>query len=108
MAQETLVSTEKLINEFKQLINSNYQNAISTVTSNYRNATRSLQQMMGSNADEADEKFLESDILAQMTADEVHSLQSHLNDSRLIRDKLNWSHISSALMHELDDKISFS
>eukprot|EP01083_Nonionella_stella_P152847 490389_1 len=107
MAQETIVSTEKL-NEFKQLIDSNYQNAISVVTSNYRNANRTLQQMIGSNADEDDDKFIESDILAQMTTDEVHSLQSHLNDSRLIRDQLNWSHISSVLMHELDDKISFS
>eukprot|EP01083_Nonionella_stella_P303845 1053303_1 len=109
MAQETTVSVEKL-NEFKELIDSNYQNATERyrfATSNYRNATRSLQQMMGSNADEEDEKFLESDMLAQMTADEVHSLQSHINDTRLIRVKLNWSHISSALMHELDDKISF-
>eukprot|EP01083_Nonionella_stella_P075772 206099_1 len=107
MAQEPTVPIEKL-KEFKQLIDSNYQNAISLVTSNYRNANRTLQQMMGANADEDDDKFIESDVLAQMTTDEVHSLQSHLNDSRLIRDQLNWSHISSALMHELDDKISFS
>eukprot|EP01083_Nonionella_stella_P224887 800086_1 len=86
-----------LIKEFRKVIDSNYQNAI-----------RSLQKMMGSNGDEDDDQFIESDILAQMTTDEVHSLQSHLNDSRLIRDQLNWSHISSVLMHELDDKISFS
>eukprot|EP01083_Nonionella_stella_P179423 637036_1 len=90
MAQETTVSVEKL-NEFKELIDSNYQNAIERyrfatsnyrfATSNYRKATRSLQKMMGLNADEEDEKFLESDMLAQMTADEVHSLQSHINDT---------------------------
>eukprot|EP01083_Nonionella_stella_P125089 378191_1 len=123
MSQEFTVSTSKL-KQFRELIHSNYQNAvsnhqnsisnhqnaISTATSNYRNAIRSLQQMTGSDAlmiNEEDEKFLETNILAQMTTDEVHSLQSHLNDTRLIRDKLNWSHISSALMHELDDKISF-
>eukprot|EP01083_Nonionella_stella_P148782 471577_1 len=129
MSQEMTVSASKLkqFTEFRELIHSNYKNAtsnhqkailnhqdaISTATSHYRNAIRSLQQLMGSdalmiNVDEEDEKFLETDILSQMTMDEVHSLQSHLNDTRLIRDQLNWSHISSALMHELDDKISFS
>eukprot|EP01083_Nonionella_stella_P279888 952031_1 len=105
MSQEMTVSTSKL-KQFRELIHSNYQNAISaatskhqeaisTATSNYRNLIRSLQQMTGSdalmiNVDEEDQKFLETNILAQMTTDEVHSLQSHLNDTRLIRDKLNW------------------
>eukprot|EP01083_Nonionella_stella_P279889 952032_1 len=86
---------QKAISHAISTATSNHQNAISTATSNYRNAIRSLQQLMGSdalmiNVDEEDEKFLETNILAQMTTDEVHSLQSHLNDTRLIRDKLNW------------------
>eukprot|EP01083_Nonionella_stella_P173197 596699_1 len=97
MAQETTVSMQKpnSTKRFKQLVD-----IIS-------NATRSLQQMVGSDVDQNDETFLETDILALMTEDEVSSLQSHLNDTRLIRDKLSWDHISSAVMHELDQKISF-
>eukprot|EP01083_Nonionella_stella_P230497 814677_1 len=100
MAQEIAVSTAKL-KQFKQLVNSNYLNAT-------RLQAR-LQNIIGSNElqDDDDDKSFERDILAEMSPDEVDSLQSHLNAARLIRDKLNWTHISSSLMHELDEKISF-
>eukprot|EP01083_Nonionella_stella_P289040 983680_1 len=57
--------------------------------------------------DAEDEKFLEANILSQMTTNEMNSLQSHLDGARLIRRKLDWQHIVSALMHELDQNISF-
>eukprot|EP01083_Nonionella_stella_P271762 921141_1 len=42
-----------------------------------------------------------------MTENEMHLLQSRLECTRLINRKLDWQHIVSAIMHELDQKISF-
>eukprot|EP01083_Nonionella_stella_P152700 489831_1 len=57
--------------------------------------------------DSDDAKFVEAHILAQMTESEMKSLQSHLDSTRLINRKLDWQHVVSAVMHELDENISF-
>eukprot|EP01083_Nonionella_stella_P096031 269764_1 len=59
--------------------------------------------------DSDDAKFLETNILSQMTQHKMNSLEFHLADTiiRLINRKLDWQHIVSAIMHELDQKISF-
>eukprot|EP01083_Nonionella_stella_P079917 219380_1 len=68
------------------------------------------QEMMGTdplneNHDEDDNAFLERSILSQMTMVEMDSMRSNLH-SRLVSRKLDWPHISSALMHELDERAS--
>eukprot|EP01083_Nonionella_stella_P087386 243109_1 len=57
--------------------------------------------------DEEDNEFIERNIIAQMTTDEMDALCSGLYITRLIDRKLDWAHISSAVMHELDEGASY-
>eukprot|EP01084_Bolivina_argentea_P150744 263226_1 len=90
MSQQITISKDKL----KQiLVNANSQLLL-------------IQDIIQSETDD-DHKFLETDILSQMTTEEITSLQSGFKTKKLISGKLNWSHIASAVMHELDENISF-